>query len=383
MATALTRLRYLLQQYTERQASPEELQELEQLLEEDWQQRETGLAAPIDWQTMLETITREGRTVEELTTPVRKMNPGRWVVAAVVILLLGTGLWWLLSTRPSAPGIARVAPPTDIPAPATNRATITLAGGQRVYLDSAANGALAQQGAAQLIKQANGRVVYTTQADPLQHAALLYNTLTNPRGSQIVSLTLTDGTKVWLNAESSLRYPVAFTGPDRTVEIIGEAYFEVTHDTHKPFKVRKGTTTVEVLGTAFNVNAYTDEPTLKVTLLEGKVMVAKEANKLVLQPGQQAQVAGDICLSKDVDLESVMAWKNGRFAFQDADLPTVMRQLARWYDVTVRYQGAVPQRSFNGKISQNLTLEQVLHILTNHQIKYTIEQDRTLIIQQP
>jgi ferric-dicitrate binding protein FerR (iron transport regulator) len=304
----------------------------------------------------------------------------RWagVAAAILVLLAGGGYWWL-HRLPSVAGPVIVSTkPADVAAPVTNRATITLAGGRQIDLDSAGNGALVQQGSAQLIKQGNGQIAY--KAASLGQGALLYNTLSNPRGSQVVHLTLADGTRVWLNAESSLRYPVVFAGSDRTVEITGEAYFEVAAEAHKPFKVLKGSTIVEVLGTAFNVNAYADEPVIKVTLLEGKLQVAKAGNHLLLGPGQQAVVAETVERSGTVDTSAVMAWKNGRFTFLRADLSTVLRELSRWYDVTVHYEGALPPHAFTGKFSKSLTLDQVLHILTNHHIHYTIEPNRQLTI---
>jgi ferric-dicitrate binding protein FerR (iron transport regulator) len=162
------------------------------------------------------------------------------------------------------------------------------------------------------------------------------------------------------------------------VEITGEAYFEVMHDARKPFMVTRGTTRIEVLGTHFNVNAYDDEQNIKVTLLEGQVKVQEKQSAVILQPGEQAIAPnGNVIqrLSKhgNIDIDAVMAWKNGLFAFNDADVPTIMRQLARWYDVDVRYEGAIPARTINGKIGQSLSLDQVLRVLTKLRIHYTID----------
>jgi ferric-dicitrate binding protein FerR (iron transport regulator) len=318
----------------------------------------------------------------------------RWSAAAAVIALLGIGAWWLTLSRRTATPIAQTIKPADIAAPATNRAMITLGNGQQVYLDSAASGALAQQGNAQVVKEANGQVAY--KVENITNKELLFNTLTNPRGSQVVTLTLSDGTKVWLNAESSIRYPAVFVGSDRTVEMTGEAYFEVAKNASQPFKVMiKDREEIDVLGTSFNINAYGDEPALKTTLLEGSVRVEplvgvnnnKEKPSVVLNPGQQANLIvgenrndSNLTVDRAADVEQAVAWKEGRFAFNRADLPTVMRQLARWYNVDVSYEGKIPERHFSGRIGKSLTLDQVLKGLTQARVHYTIETGNKLII---
>lgn len=316
----------------------------------------------------------------------------RWSLAAAVIILLGTGIWWLISPKSATMPVAQTAKPVDIAAPARNRATLTLASGQQVALDSIKSGQLAIQGGARIQKEANGQIAYISTGG---QAVELYNTLTNPRGSQVVALTLGDGTKVWLNAESSIRYPAVFMGSDHSVEMTGEAYFEVAKNANQPFKVTvKGGEKVEVLGTSFNVNAYDDENAIKTTLLEGSVKVESVAQvntnnrklSVVLKPGQQAQFGGTdrsgggIFVEKDIDVEAVMAWKKGRFAFDRADLPTVMRQLARWYNVDVSYEGTIPPRQFSGRIGKSLTLDQVLKGLTKARVHYTIDTGNRLII---
>lgn len=313
------------------------------------------------------------------TAPVRSIRRTRWIAAACILIIVFVGGYFFLhhSRQEIAPLVET--PVKDIPAPATNRARITLGNGQQVYLDSMATGALAQQGNTQVVKLPGGQVAYqaiVTQAPK----EVLYNTLYNPRGSQIIHLTLADGSKVWLNAESSVKYPVVFVDKERRVEITGEAYFEVAENYRQPFIVQKGKTEVLVLGTHFNVNAYDNEKDLRVTLLEGSVKVWQEAQALLLQPGQQARVTDHIELKKHVDPESVMAWKNGFFAFEDADLPSVMRQIARWYDVEVKYTDKIPARTFHGKLRSSLTLSQVLGILTSYQVHYTIENRHQLTI---
>jgi transmembrane sensor len=311
----------------------------------------------------------------------------RWV-AAVLIGLLGMGVWVLVGpgsdSKRTLPSVAA----RDVAAPARSRATLTLADGRQVAIDSAATGALATQGGVQVVKASGG---LTYQANITRPGSVLYNTLSNPRGSRIVDVTLSDGTRVWLNAESSLRYPVFFTGKEREVEITGEGYFEVAKKVGQPFMVDiKDGAKVEVLGTAFNVNAYPDERRIAATLLQGSVRVGVgDQPGVVLKPGQQAVVAvavdgggaKGIRVNRETDLDQVMAWKNGLFSFAGADLPTVMRQLSRWYDIDVTYEGKMPARSFNGEIGKTLSLDQLLKLLTTTtRLHYTIE-GKKLIIQ--
>lgn len=308
----------------------------------------------------------------------------RWAAAAAILIVLGAGGWWLQQSRLHPEAATPVlAGKTEVPAPVINRATITLANGQQVFLDSAANGSLAEQGNARVVKLADGAVAYQRGTTEIGASAVLYNTLSNPRGSRIINLALSDGTQVWLNAESSLKYPAVFAGSDRRVEITGEAYFEVTKTPHAPFIVKKGNAEVQVLGTHFNVNAYDNEADLKVTLLEGKVQVKQGEKTVLLAPGEQAvldHVTGSLSKGVNIDVEQVMAWKNGLFSFAGADLPTVMRQLGRWYDVDVRYEGTIPARRFRGKISKTLTLDQVLQTLAQTRVHYSIDNRHHLTI---
>jgi ferric-dicitrate binding protein FerR (iron transport regulator) len=189
------------------------------------------------------------------------------VAAAAVVLLVIGGLWFVVSRKPDAGSQkTEVARTNDVPAPSNSRAVITLADGSKVYLDSAGSGTIAQQNNVDVVRNASGEIVYDAKVREA-NADLQYNTLSNPRGSKVISLTLSDGTRVWLNSESSLKYPTQFVKNTREVEITGEAYFEVAHDKTKPFIVSKGETSITVLGTHFNVNAYDDEDEIKVTLL--------------------------------------------------------------------------------------------------------------------
>ncbi len=344
-------------------------------------------------------------TILDTRTPARVVTMGsaRWIAAASIVLLAATAfyLWRPGPKPPPARGPALIT--QDIAAPARSRATLTLAGGRQVYLDSAATGALAQQGGARIIKNKAGQVTYEMQ---VQHPGeLLYNTLSNPRGSQPVALMLSDGSKVWLNAESAIRYPAVFTGPDRVVEVSGEAYLEVARNANRPFKVNvNNQEEVEVLGTSLNVNAYEDEQNIKTTLIEGSVavnipsVVGVNTNNgkptVVLKPGQQAQVVGQrtnhgqapdgdgkIQVRKAVDLEAVLAWKNGRFEFDGIGIQEVMRQVGRWYDVKVEYQGTIKEQHFRGGIPRSADASNVLKLLeTTGVVHFTITDTKIIVM---
>jgi len=316
------------------------------------------------------------------TAQVRKINRVtigwfRIAIAASVIGLLILGGYWLLK-----PGLdiesqkSEIAKKEEVKAPETNTAMITLANGQKIYLNNAANGILIQQKGIEIVKMADGKIAYNgTTTD------IVYNTLSNPRGSKVIDMTLSDGSRVWLNAGSSVTFPLSFIGNERKVSITGEAYFEVMHDKVRPFYVSKGEIQVKVLGTHFNVNAYEDETVIKVTLLEGSVNVSVKADSLTLQPRQQAIVKQNesLILNKSVDLENVMAWKNGLFSFSRDNIQTVMRQLAKWYDLDVEFQGNITPDQFGGDISRSLPLNEVLEFLKASQVNFEVHGKRVIV----
>jgi len=305
----------------------------------------------------------------------------QWWAAASVILLMGVFSYFLFfrkSTRPVQ--VAKVLT-NDVKAPQSNKAMITLANGQKVYLDSAGNGALAIQGNVKLIKLANGKIVYQANPDGV-NSKMEYNTLSNPRGSKVINMTLADGSKVWLNAGSSLRFPVSFIGNERKVFVTGEAYFEVFHDVSKPFIVNDGSMDVRVLGTHFNVNAFEDDDDndIKVTLLEGSVKINNGNATGLLEPGQQAVVTKEIKVVSDVDLGLVMAWKNGYFQFDNASLQHVLKEVSRWYDVDVVYEGYNRPRKFVGEIQRDLSLSEMLKILEKNKVHFKIEDKKLWVM---
>jgi transmembrane sensor len=306
----------------------------------------------------------------------------RYAAAVIIILGISAYLWNIQQKeKPSVTQTNPVPVQNDV-APGGNRATLTLADGRKIILDNTSNGRIAKENRANVIKTADGRIEYEATTSNVNTVS--YNTMTTPRGGQY-ELRLPDGSQVWLNAESSITYPTAFAGKERKVSITGEAYFEVTHNAKQPFKVETGTQTIEVLGTKFNINAYNEEPTINTTLLEGSVRLTSHpsplTSALTLKPGQQGQLKDQkLVLAKDPDIDQVMAWKNGLFAFNDASMQEVMVQLARWYNMEVVYEGPVTKREFTGKIGRQLTLAQVLKGLSATKINYRIEKNNRIVI---
>ncbi|MGN6532519.1 MAG: FecR family protein [Ginsengibacter sp.] len=326
---------------------------------------------------ILEEITLEEEvSVIPMNVPhIRRFNPTRIAAAVIVIFLLGSGVYYLFNRNATKEVVKTNAPVReDIAAPASAHAIITLANGERIVLDSVKNGTLAMQGNVNIKKLSDGQIGYTGTSDKIE-----YNTLSNPKGSKIINLTLSDGSKVWLNSESSLRFPAAFAGHERKVEITGEAYFEVARNATMPFKVLKGETVITVLGTHFNVNAYEDESALKVTLLEGSVQVKHQTSIVKIKPGQQAEVPNHAdplnkpILVETVDGDKVMAWKNGLFEFDNTDLATIMRQVSRWYDVEVVYDGKSRDARFGGGLSKGLPLSNVLKLMEANGVRFKLE----------
>ncbi|MBK6990916.1 MAG: FecR domain-containing protein [Chitinophagaceae bacterium] len=301
-------------------------------------------------------------------------------VAAAAVLLIGAfAIYKLIGiSKPELP-IAKVENTKQDVAPGGNKAILTLADGSTIILDTAANGKLTQQGNSNIVKLNNGQLAYNALNE--KPTEIVYNTISTPRGGQY-QLTLADGSKVWLNAASSLRFPASFTGNERKVEITGEAYFEIAKNASMPFIVSANGLNVEVLGTHFNINSYADEAAITTTLLEGAVKVSKGNALQLLSPGQQAQVTnnGPIRVSKIIDVEEVMAWKNGSFVFNSTDIENIMRQISRWYDVDVSFDGSISKELFSGIVSRTSKLSQVLKIMERAGVKFKIEGKRIVVM---
>ncbi|WP_164714125.1 FecR family protein [Chitinophaga rhizosphaerae] len=284
----------------------------------------------------------------------------KYAAAAAVVLAAGAAFFLLRPTnKPVEPLAREVRFKNDI-SPAGNKPTLMLADGSVVALDDSSNNGIAAQGGTRVLQSAEGALEYQPGAAA---AAPVFNTLTTPAGCQF-RLILADGSKVWLNAASSIRFPTAFRGEDRIVELEGEAYLEVSKDAARPFRVITRGMTVHVLGTHFNINAYKDEPVIRTSLLEGAVRVAGNGQSEVLSPGQQAQVRqnGKMYVADGVDMRAVTAWKEGRFNFSGEPITEVMREIQRWYGAEIIYNGEV-KHHFVGSIPRNLPVSRVLEML--------------------
>jgi ferric-dicitrate binding protein FerR (iron transport regulator) len=310
------------------------------------------------------------------------MSWKRVAAAAVVILFVLGAAYWVIPKQNNEKITASIAAPRKQTAkilPGGNHAILTMADGSKIVLDSVQNGNI-QSGGATISKQ--GGVLVYDGSSPAKSAtaAVAYNTLTTPRGGQY-KLILADGSKVWLNASSSLRFPTAFTGKERNVELTGEAYFEIAKNKEKPFHVNVNGMQVEVLGTHFNVNAYGDEGAIKTSLLEGSVKIKRGGLSGLLKPGQQGVLENnnnDLKIRK-VNMDEVIAWKNGLFQFDGAGIKTIMLEISRWYNVEIVYSGKVPQRSFVGKISRDAALPDVLKILELSNVKFNVTGRRIIV----
>lgn len=308
---------------------------------------------------------------QEANPPKREFGPWLWAAAAVVIagfLLLKTSFF-----IPAAP----VASTQEI-LPGGDRATLTLSDGTVIPLSSVADGGIASQGSVTVVKL-DGMVQYQPTRESTE---IVYNTIQTPKGGKY-QLVLADGTVVWLNASSSLRFPTAFNGKDRVVELKGEGFFEVTKNAKKPFRVKlEEGTEIEVFGTSFNINAYEDEKMIKATLIEGKIGLSVDGMQQNLVAGQQARVKkgpSSISIADDVEMDEVVGWKNDLFVFKSLDIKSIMRQISRWYDVEVVYAGEIGNETFSGVVSAKSNLSQVLKILEEGGVAFKIEGRKIIV----
>ncbi len=334
-----------------------QLYESFQLSQDDWQDDFNENKSRLEV-TMQKAIWRKAG----LEKPTILMKWVRLTSAAAIAIAIGSTFFFVFKNRthdtPSVNFQADQERFTNDAAPGEVGAILTLSNGKTIVLDSTGNGALVKQGASEVFKK-NGELIYTKGG---QSSEIVYNTITTSKGRQY-GLVLADGSKVWLNAASSITFPTAFEGNERRVTIMGEVYFEIAHQDQMPFVVQKGDARVEVLGTHFNVNSYDDENFISVTLLEGLVKVKKANDISFMKPGQQAQLQQHrIKLINNADVKSVMAWKNGFFDFDGTDIGSLMRQLSRWYDVDVVYDKRIDDL-FYAEIPRNTMLSDVLKAL--------------------
>ncbi|WPU91610.1 FecR domain-containing protein [Mucilaginibacter sabulilitoris] len=294
--------------------------------------------------------------------------------AASIVLAVTISIYFYKKELPDLTASAphRKAPVRDV-SPGSNKAMLTLASGQRIMLTGAQNGRLASDNNVVIDKTADGQLRY--QGGSANSEKVNYNTMTTPRGGQY-NVILADGTKVFLNAESSITFPTDFKGNDRTVRLEGEAYFEVAHNPLKPFRVISNHQTIEVLGTHFNVHSYPDERLIKTTLLEGSVKIISGAKTTMLKPGQQAQLdASSTQLGiniSEVNTEEAVAWKNGLFEFNNSSIEDVMQSAARWYDLDVSYADHPSDIKITGSMSRNVNLSGLINLLEFEGAKFRI-----------
>ncbi|AOM76150.1 FecR family protein [Pedobacter steynii] len=370
------RIKHLLEQFEEGTLSREETDMLWELTGAEASAVEEGilemmeLQAPAeqqpsddqDWAAVLNRIVSVDQPLPVKMAP--SFTPLRWVAAAVILITFGLGVYFYSAVREGRPGSNPERYATDVP-PGGNKAILKLADGSEISLTDAENGALVKQAGINIVKAADGQLVY--HINPSKTSPEGYNTITTPRGGQY-QVNLPDGTKVWLNAASSLKFPLSFTDQKtRMVELSGEAYFEVTKNKHQPFKVISTSASIggrtqvlEVLGTHFNVNAYADEESIRTTLLEGSVRLN---HQLTLKPGEQSIFAHDHFHVVPADTEETIAWKNGYFMFANEDLQHIMRKISRWYDLEIIYQGKITDNTFIGTVSRFKEVSEVLNIL--------------------
>ena len=303
-----------------------------------------------------------------------------WWAAAAVLILTG----WLLVARQFMRSPAPVAIGTTRPSlpPHSDKAILTLANGQQVILDKSASRSIAAQNGVDVARIDSGRLSYSTKDASVAGG---YNVLTTPRGGQF-EVQLPDGTRAWLNSASRLRYPLVFNGAARNVELDGEAYFEVAKNSRQPFSVQAGGIQVKVLGTGFNLMAYADEDAVRTTLIEGSVRLEGRHTVQVIKPGQQGSLGKDddhFVITRP-DLDDVLAWKNGEFRFSGEKIQTIMRQLTRWYDVEVEYQGAPPANRFDGDILKGKDGSTLLDMLeTTRTVHFRVEGRKIIVIGGP
>ncbi len=350
---------------------------LRQAVDEAFRSREfTGLTDSESYDTIFDELmesAREPNREISMRLNSEENKPGRRIslfyriaVAAAVLVAVVLGSLWITQQR-AEPVVNEVA---DL-APGSNRALLTLGDGTTILLDSALNGLLAEQAGTQVVKVEDGRLAYTSEGK--RKSEMVYNTVSTPRAGQY-ELMLPDGSKVWLNSESSIRFPVSFIGSFRVVEITGEAFFEVVENYEMPFRVNTAGITVEVLGTSFNVMAYADEGSVNTTLVEGSVQIVSPVYQTTIAPGQMATAdgSGQISVENDVNIEEIIAWKEGLFIFNSATLEQIMNQVSRWYDVDIEYEGEMTDKTFTGIVSRYSNVSQLLKIMEQAGIRFLI-----------
>jgi transmembrane sensor len=345
--------------------------EQERALLETWYLQHEDLSLPPLTQVQLSEIENSIPPPIFAHRSVVKLWP-RIAAAAAVLLFVVTGAYYALHKAPLLVSQQHISASIK---PGFNKAILTLANGKKVVLNDAKIGRMAEDANSIVQKAREGELVYGAKGNAI--ASTAFNTIETPRGGQY-QVTLADGTKVWLNAASSITYPTAFTGSERRVKLKGEAYFEVAKNKQMPFRVQSTSQTVEVLGTHFNVSAYDDDPSDKTTLLEGSVRLN---NKVTIKPGEQSIIRGSDIKVNEVNTEDAIAWKNGKFKFEKENIKDLMRKVARWYDVQVFYEGEMTRQNFSGSVSRYDDISKILGFLeSTNTIHFKIEERRITVM---
>ncbi len=409
MQAGNTKLEDLYLKWFNKTATPQEKAELIQLLEAGATKEELTPLINKIWDHLQEddafTFTEKQQLADNIlkqwpvepvvtaNSPVRTFRWG-WAAAAAILLLVGSVFVWKLLTQRKPEQnktYSAVVKNIDPIQPGHDGAVLTLADGQKIVLDSAANGVIGQQHGAQISLQ-NNQVIYKSNDDPAAGPAkeMAYNTMSTPKGRQF-QLVLPDGSKVWLNAASSITYPIAFTDKERRVKITGEVYVEVAHDRYWPFFVETKNQQIQALGTAFNVNAYENEEIEKTTLIEGSVkvnstLIPQAVNRhpltTILLPGQQANIdnSKQLLSIANNQSEAAIAWRNGYFNLENMPFDKVMKQLERWYNIEILYENGIPDLRFVGGLSRNMTLDALIRALRVSEVHFKMEAGRRLIV---
>lgn len=395
MNSSKYRTSYLFSKYYDRTASQKEINELFDILKSSSDQELTKLMRD-EWENfqdiedplfdfdksadMLDKILASGKEKNNFheEAPVVKsrirtlMYLSISAAAAIIILnIIGIDFWTKKIT--SSPVQIVTAKATQNISTGVNKAVLTLSDGQRIILDSINNGIIEKNENFEINKTENGQLVFHAFDRNYKNARNGdFNILSTPRGGEY-RITLPDGSKVWLNAASTIKFPGVFKRNIREVELDGEAYFEIAKKSAMPFMVRSGSTEIEVLGTHFNVKAYSNQKVMKTTLVEGSVKIKEGKSSLLLKPGQQARLAGgNMTILNNVDIEEQVAWKNGLFVFKDATVEEVMNQVASWYDLNVTYEGKIPEKYLTGKVSRSVNASEFMNLLNYAGVKFKI-----------